>query len=95
MPVFFKVMNMKTNKCQIIGQQVLQQQPCNTFSHCLKENNEKEIKNCNEISKLIKAFPKDIAALDKRSVLAKVNSQGSGTQKPSPGQIPRVGEDKE
>ena len=31
------------------------------------------------ISKLIKAFPKDIAALDKRSVLAKVNSQGSGT----------------
>ncbi len=24
------------------------------------------------------AFPKDIAALDKRSVLAKVNSQGSG-----------------
>jgi hypothetical protein len=32
----------------------------------------------NEISKLIKAFPKDIAALDKRSVLAKVNSQGSG-----------------
>jgi hypothetical protein len=32
-----------------------------------------------EISKLIKAFPKDIAALDKRSVLAKVNSQGSGT----------------
>ena len=79
MPVFFKVMNMKTNKCQIIGQQVLQQQPCNTFSHCLKENNEKEIKNCNEISKLIKAFPKDIAALDKISVLAIVNSQGSGT----------------
>ena len=31
------------------------------------------------ISKLIKAFPKDIAALDKRSVLAKDNSQGSGT----------------
>jgi hypothetical protein len=31
-----------------------------------------------EISKLIKAFPKDIAALNKRSVLAKVNSQGSG-----------------
>ena len=44
----------------------------------VKENNEKKIKNCNEISKLIKAFPKDIAALDKRSVLAKVNSQGSG-----------------
>ena len=30
----------------------------------MKENNEKEIKNCNEISKLIKAFPKDIAALE-------------------------------
>jgi len=45
---------------------------------CMKENNEKKILNCNEISKLIKAFPKDIAALVKRSVLAKVNSQGSG-----------------
>ena len=43
-----------------------------------KENNEKKITNCDEISKLIQAFPKDIAALDKRSVLAKVNSQGSG-----------------
>ncbi len=63
----------------------------------MKENNEKKIKNCDEISKLIKAFafPKDIAALDKRSVLAKVNSQGSGTQKPSPGQIPKLGEDNE
>ena len=60
-----------------------------------KENNEKKIKNEDEISKLIKAFPKDIAALDKRSVLAKVNSQGSGTQKPSPGQIPKLGEDNE
>ena len=49
----------------------------------------------NEISLLIKAFPKDIAALDKRSVLAKVNSQGSGRQKPSPGQIPKVEEDNE
>ena len=48
----------------------------------MKENNEKKINNEHEISKLIKAFPKDIAALDKRSVLAKVNSQGSGTQKP-------------
>ena len=38
-----------------------------------------------EISKLIKAFPKDIAALDKRSVLAKVNSQGSGRLKPYDG----------
>ena len=37
----------------------------------MKEKNEKKIKNCDEISKLIKAFPKDIAALDKRSVLAK------------------------
>ena len=36
---------------------------------CMKENNEKKILNCNEISKLIKAFPKDIAALVKRSVL--------------------------
>ena len=53
------------------------------------------MKNEDEISKLIKAFPKDIAALDKRSVLAKVNSQGSGTQKPSPGQIPKLGEDNE
>ena len=32
-----------------------------------------------EISKHIKASPKDIAALDKRSVLANVNSMGSGT----------------
>ena len=39
----------------------------------IKENDEKKIKNCDEISKLIKVFPKDIAALDKRSVLAKVN----------------------
>ena len=38
----------------------------------MKENKEKKIKNCDEISKLIKAFPKDIAALDKRSVLAKL-----------------------
>ena len=42
-----------------------------------KETNEKKIRNEDEISKLIKAFPKDIAALDKRSVLAKVNSQES------------------
>ena len=45
----------------------------------MKENNEKKIKNCDEISKLIKAFPKDIAALDKRSVLAKVKTQPSET----------------
>jgi len=44
----------------------------------MKEKNEKKIKNCDEISKLMKEFPKDIAALDKRRVLAKVNSQGSG-----------------
>ena len=37
-------------------------------------------KNCDEISKLIKAFPKDIAALDKEKCIRpmKVNSQGSG-----------------
>ena len=56
------------------------------------DNNEKNIKNCDEISKEIKAFPKDIAALDKRSVLAKVSSQGSGIQKPSEGHVPKVGE---
>ena len=61
----------------------------------MKENNEKKMANAAAISKLIKAFPKDIAALDKRSVLAKVNSQGSGRQKPSPGQDPKVGEDNE
>ena len=61
----------------------------------MKENNEKKMANCDEISKLIKAFPKDIAALDKRSVLAKVNSQGSGRQKPSGGQVLKVGEDNE
>jgi len=44
-----------------------------------KENNENKTRTDNEISKLIKAPPKDTAALDKRSVLAKVNSQGSGT----------------
>ena len=36
----------------------------------MKENNEKKVKNSKENSKLIKAFPKHIAALDKRSVLA-------------------------
>ena len=40
---------------------------------------------------LMKAFPEDIAALDKRRVLAKVYSQGSGTWKPSPGIISKVG----
>ena len=55
----------------------------------MKENNEKKINNEHEISKLIKAFPKDIAALDKRSVLAKVNSQGSGTYNPA-FQYPRI-----
>ena len=61
----------------------------------MKENNKKKILNVDEISKLIKAFPKDIAAFDKRSVLAKVNSQGSGRQKTSPGHIPKIGEDNE
>ena len=64
----------------------------------MKENNEKKIIKEDEICKLIKAFPKDIAALDKRSVLAKVNSQGSGTQKPSAdvrAKIPKLGEDNE
>ena len=61
----------------------------------MKENNEKKIKNEHEISNEIKAFPKDIAALDKRSVLANVNSMGSGTQKASPGQRPKLGEDNE
>ena len=61
----------------------------------MNENNEKKIINSDEISKLINAFPKDIAALDKRSVLAKVNSQGSGRQKPSPREIPKVREDNE
>ena len=61
----------------------------------MKENNEKKIKNCDEISKLMKEFPKDIAALDKRSVLAKVNSQGSGRQKASCEIIPKVIEDNE
>ena len=37
----------------------------------MKENNEKKIINCDEISKLIKAFPKDIAALDKERRLEK------------------------
>ena len=59
----------------------------------MKENNEKKIKKEDEISKLIKAFPKDIAALDRRSVLAKVNSQGSVRQKPS--SVPKVVEENE
>ena len=45
---------------------------------CMKEKYEKKDKNSKENSKLIKAFPKHIAALDKRSVLANVNSKGSG-----------------
>ena len=44
----------------------------------MKENNVKKIKYEDVISKDIKVFPKDIAALDKRSVLVKVNWQGSG-----------------
>jgi hypothetical protein len=45
----------------------------------MKEINENNIPDEHEISKDTKAPPKDTAALDKRSVLAKVNSQGSGT----------------
>ena len=37
------------------------------IKECQRQKEEqKKIKNCDEISKLIKAFPKDIAALDKR-----------------------------
>ena len=39
--------------------------PCPEISN-INENNEKIINNEHEISKLIKALPKDIAALDKR-----------------------------
>jgi hypothetical protein len=46
------------------------------------------MENEHELSKLITALPKDIAALDNNSVFAKVNSQGSGTYIPSPGHIP-------
>ena len=59
------------------------------------KNKQKMKTSLDEISNLIKAFPKDIAALDKRSVLANVNSMGSGTQKASPGQRPKLGEDNE
>jgi len=58
---------------------------------CMKDNNEK-IFDEQQISLLTKAPPKDTAALDKRSVLAKANSKGSGTYKPSTGQIPQLGE---
>ena len=61
----------------------------------MKENKEKKILNADEFSKLIKASPKEIAAFDKRRVLAKVNSQGSGTQNPSPGINTKDGEDNE
>ena len=43
----------------------------------MKENKEKKIKNCDEISKLIKAFPKDIAALDKRRLIKIRNAKDS------------------
>jgi hypothetical protein len=45
----------------------------------MKETNENNIPDEHEISKDTKAPPKDTAALDKRSVLANVNSTGSGT----------------
>jgi hypothetical protein len=44
----------------------------------MNENNEKNIRNWDEISRLMKAFPKDTAAFDSKRVLAKVSSQGSG-----------------
>jgi len=61
----------------------------------MKENNEKKKIKEDEICKLTKAPPKDTAALDKRSVFAKVNSKGSGTYKPSINEIPKVGENDE
>jgi len=61
---------------------------------CMKDNNEK-IFDEQQISLLTKAPPKDTAALDKRSVLAKANSKGSGRYKPSTGQTPTLGENDE
>ena len=40
-------------------------QSCDWLNTNINENNEKIINNEHEISKLIKALPKDIAALDK------------------------------
>jgi hypothetical protein len=60
----------------------------------MKDNNEKLFDE-HKISLLTKAPPKDTAALDKRSVLAKANSKGSGAYKPSIGQIPQLGENDE
>ena len=57
-----------------------------TASQCLEKSKhiktetskeEKKIKNCDEISKLIKAFPKDIAALDKRRLIKIRNAKDS------------------
>jgi hypothetical protein len=59
-----------------------------------KDNNDKTFDD-DKISLLIKAPPKDTAALDKRSVLAKANSKGSGAYKPSIGHIPKLGENDE
>ncbi len=68
---------------------------CNNINNCdrVKENNVKKIKYEDEICKDIKEFPKDIAALDKRSVLVKVNWQGSGRYKPSPWKVTKIGEE--
>jgi len=60
----------------------------------MKDNNEKRTDE-DKISLLTKAPPKDTAALDKRSVLAKANSKGSGRYKPSTGQTPTLGENDE
>jgi hypothetical protein len=45
----------------------------------MKENNEKKMMNEEEISKLRNAPPNETAALDSKSVFAKVSSVGSGT----------------
>ena len=59
----------------------------------MKENREQQISYEDGISKRMKTYPKDITTLDKRNVLAKIKSQGSGTQKPSPSQPPKLGEE--
>ena len=50
----------------------------------MKENKEKKIKNCDEISKLIKAFPKDIAHQNdfKMNLMQLPHEQNSKRQDP-------------
>ena len=45
----------------------------------IKEQREKKMEKEHELSTEITAPPSDTAALDRRSVFAKVSSQGSGT----------------